>query len=313
MTDNHTQDMSVEHKTTLKAFARALTREAHVLTQQPDLLWQQLYNRLQWASEPVGRMLVPELTRRCKPGAEPWIKNRTPPRESESLIRTLSGHALYVNACAISPDDSFIVSASRDKTLKVWDVATGRERATLTGHTSGIRACAISPTSSFIVSASWDKTLKVWDAATGNEQVNLAGHNSWISDFAISSDGSWIVSASDDKTLKVWDSATGRERATLPLLGSGDCLALHPWLPFVAYGDQLGMMNMVDLIGIEYRSLVVTSVDRGSGPSLRCPSCRHTFQLEDGWLGQVITCPQQGCSIRLKINRFVIQRADKRY
>ena len=48
-----------ENKAMLKSFSRALTREAHVLTQQPDLLWQQLYNRLQWEGEEVKQVLIP--------------------------------------------------------------------------------------------------------------------------------------------------------------------------------------------------------------------------------------------------------------
>ena len=84
---------------------------------------------------------------------------------------TLTGHTGAVYACAISPDCSFVLSASRDNTLKIWDAATGEERVTLTGHTNDVRACAISPDSSFVVSASNDETLKIWDAV-GKERVN---------------------------------------------------------------------------------------------------------------------------------------------
>jgi WD40 repeat protein len=132
-----------------------------------------------------------------------------------SLIRTLAGHAAPVNGCAISPDGSFIVSASLDKTLKVWDAKTGKERLTLTGHTHWVESCAISPDGSFIVSASRDHTLKVWDASTGEERITLTGHTSQVNGCAISPDGSFIVSASDDETLKVWDARTGKGRLTL--------------------------------------------------------------------------------------------------
>ena len=69
--------------------------------------------------------------------------------------------------CAVSPDGAFIVSASGDKTLKVWDARSGEARLTLQGHTAGVNGCAVSPDGAFIVSASGDKTLKVWDARTG--------------------------------------------------------------------------------------------------------------------------------------------------
>ena len=109
-----------ERRATLEAFARAIRREAHVLSVRPDLLWQQLYNRLQWEDEPVPGVLALELARRSAPAAAPWLRLRTPLRESQSLIRTLAGHTDVVRACAVSPNGSFIVSGSGDKTLKVW-------------------------------------------------------------------------------------------------------------------------------------------------------------------------------------------------
>jgi len=72
-----------------------------------------------------------------------------------------------VNGCAISPRADYIVSASDDQTLKLWDARTGEESLTLSGHTKDVYGCAISPAGDFIVSASDDGTLKVWDARTG--------------------------------------------------------------------------------------------------------------------------------------------------
>ncbi|MET0650284.1 MAG: TIR domain-containing protein [Pyrinomonadaceae bacterium] len=132
-----------------------------------------------------------------------------------ALLRTINAHDTRVSACAFSPDGSFIVSASDDTTLKVWDTKTGSERLMLVGHTSAVLGCAISPDGSFIVSASDDKTLKVWDADGGAEVMTLAGHEGGVNDCAISPDGSFIVSASDDRTLKVWDARSGAERFTL--------------------------------------------------------------------------------------------------
>ena len=115
----------------------------------------------------------------------------------------------------MSPDGAWIVSASDDDTLKIWDAATGTERPTLTGHTVAVIGCAVSPDGAWIVSASRDGTLKIWDAATGAERATLTGHTGWVNGCAVSPDGAWIVSASSDRTLRIWDAATGAERATL--------------------------------------------------------------------------------------------------
>ena len=79
----------------------------------------------------------------------------------------LLGHTGQVTSVAISPDAKRIVSGSADKTVKVWDVATGRELLSLKGHTDAVRSVAFSPDGKRIVSGSGDKTVKVWDAGNG--------------------------------------------------------------------------------------------------------------------------------------------------
>jgi WD40 repeat protein len=133
-----------------------------------------------------------------------------------ALIRTLRGHTGRVRACAVSPAGDYIVSASDDATLKVWDAQTGAERLTLLGHTSIIWGCAVSPSGNYIVSASGDTTLKVWDAQTGAERLTLLGHTGAVYGCAISPNGRWIISISEDGTRNVWDAQTGKVHLTLP-------------------------------------------------------------------------------------------------
>ena len=64
-------------------------------------------------------------------------------------------------------DGSRIVSGSGDKTLKVWDAATGKAVLTLEGHSGAVMSVSWNADGSRIVSGSFDKTLKVWDAVTG--------------------------------------------------------------------------------------------------------------------------------------------------
>src|SRR5450759_2778608 len=137
------------------------------------------------------------------------------PGQEEVPLRTLTGHLSWVNGCAMSPDGTWIVSASGDQALKVWDTASGDCLRTLGGHTNWVFGCAVSPDGTWIVSASHDHTLKVWDAATGECRRTLTGHTDSVWDCAVSPDGTWIVSTSSDQTLRVWDAATGECLRTL--------------------------------------------------------------------------------------------------
>ncbi len=65
---------------------------------------------------------------------------------------------------AFSPDGKRLASASGDRTVKVWDAATGQETLTLKGHTGDVWSVAFSPDGKRLASASDDRTVKVWDA-----------------------------------------------------------------------------------------------------------------------------------------------------
>jgi len=139
---------------------------------------------------------------------------------SDRSVLTLRGHALGVSTVSFSPDGKRIVSGSADRTLIVWDAATGEEMITLRGHAFKVSAVAFSPDGRRIVSGCYDGTLKVWDSATGEETLTLigdtrSGHTRSVYGVAFSPDGQRIVSGSRDGTLKVWDAATGEETLTL--------------------------------------------------------------------------------------------------
>ena len=135
-------------------------------------------------------------------------------------LLTLRGHTNRVESAAFSPDGQRIVSASGDRTIRIWDAQTGEQIGSpLTGHTGGVESAAFSPDGQRIVSASGDNTIRIWDAQTGEQIGNsLRGHTNWVRSAAFSPDGQRIVSASDDYTIRIWDAHTG-EQIGSPLRG----------------------------------------------------------------------------------------------
>ena len=99
---------------------------------------------------------------------------------------------------------ALLVSASADKTLRLWNVATGECEQTLAGHSETVWSAGFSPDGTKVVSASADKTLRLWNVATGECEQTLAGHSRGVRSAEFSPDGTKVVSASDDKTLRLW-------------------------------------------------------------------------------------------------------------
>jgi WD40 repeat protein/tRNA A-37 threonylcarbamoyl transferase component Bud32 len=149
--------------------------------------------------------------------------------QCERIARTFVGHSESVSSVAISPDGKWIVSGSRDSTVKVWDSSTGQELLTLRGHTGPVNGVAINPDGQRIVSGSADRTVKVWDAASGKELLTLKGITHWVNCVAISPDGKRIVAGDDgDRTVKVWDSSTGQLLLTLKGHSGSVSMAISP-------------------------------------------------------------------------------------
>lgn len=97
-------------------------------------------------------------------------KDEIPPDFTRLVLK---GHTDYVRPCTVDLQGQWIVSASKDETLRVWDAETGALLRVLEGHTGEVNGCAVDPQGRWIVSASEDKTLRVWDveAMLGEEPI----------------------------------------------------------------------------------------------------------------------------------------------
>jgi WD40 repeat protein/serine/threonine protein kinase len=135
----------------------------------------------------------------------------------EKVLRSkeFEGHSGGVRSVTFSADGKYILSGSDDKTLKLWEVATGRCLRTFEGHYEGVTSVALTADAKYMLSGSRDSTLRLWEANSGESLRTFEGHTASIKSISLSGDGKYALSGSDDHTLRLWEVASGQCLRTL--------------------------------------------------------------------------------------------------
>ncbi|UKZ78905.1 hypothetical protein TrVFT333_006651 [Trichoderma virens FT-333] len=149
--------------------------------------------------------------------------------DSNENLRTLKGHTKYIGSMAVSPNSSQLVSASRDETIRVWDISPEADDPKMwEGHDRSF-CMTFSPDGKKLATGSWDKTVKIWDAVVEGNVQTLIGHQNPIYLIAFSSDGKLLASASSVNDIKIWDIANSICIRTL--IGHTDSIRLIKFSP----------------------------------------------------------------------------------
>ena len=99
---------------------------------------------------------------------------------------SLEGHTDSISRIVFSPDGRTLASASGDRTIRLWDVATGTHQHILSGHESWIPSITFSHNGLALASADSNGKIRLWNVTTGQYRVTLEGHNSSVRSVAFS-------------------------------------------------------------------------------------------------------------------------------
>lgn len=154
----------------------------------------------------------PNGTMLASSGADQQIKLWTVATGEE--IATLWGHIGDIYSLTFATDQT-LYSASRDKTIKAWDISSEKKPRILAKQVAAVRRVGLFPSGETLASASDDGTIRLLEVNTGKVQATLKGHTGSVMSVAYSPNEKRLVSAGTDQTVKIWETATTKLLRTL--------------------------------------------------------------------------------------------------
>ena len=147
--------------------------------------------------------------------------------EARTIRHTFTGHEQDIYSLDFARNGKHIASGSGDRTVRVWDLESGREILNLVIE-DGVTTVAMSPNGDFVAAGSLDKSVRVWDTRTGMlvERLDgqIEGHKDSVYSVAFAPDGRSLVSGSLDKTIKMWELGSAHGMMSNSTARAGRCV-----------------------------------------------------------------------------------------
>lgn len=245
-----------ERLTALRSLRSGLARESLRISQQPELLWQIIYNRLQWDRGLIHDLLMSQERLSRTADAAPWLRELLPPHETAGLLRAfapsveLRGGTMWrpkIECTALSSDGS-LVAAGGSGALFVWDVNSGRQLAYR--EATGICHCVFTRNGDTLITAGYRQRkvdgetvfsveIVTWNTDNwterGTDQVTT--ERGFLRASTVSDDSTRLVAAVDQKLL-VWDTVEHCHLLTRSTEANIYCCAFSPNGTLFASGDE---------------------------------------------------------------------------
>jgi sugar lactone lactonase YvrE len=132
-----------------------------------------------------------------------------------TMIRRLGTMSDLALGLAFSPDGKRLAACSADRSIRVYDLATGKESLLIEDHADWVMTVAWNADGTKLVSGSRDKTSKLFDAKTGDSETTYPGHSETVLGAAFAPDGKSIITGGSDKKIHVWNPADGKQIGTI--------------------------------------------------------------------------------------------------
>ncbi|XP_015675034.1 pleiotropic regulator 1 [Protobothrops mucrosquamatus] len=165
------------------------------------------------------------------------------------LYRVISGHLGWVRCIAVEPGNQWFVTGSADRTIKIWDLASGKLKLSLTGHISTVRGVIVSGRSPYLFSCGEDKQVKCWDLEYNKVIRHYHGHLSAVYGLDLHPTIDVLVTCSRDSTARIWDVRTKAGVHTLSghtnAVATVKCQAAEPQIITGSHDTTIRLWDMV--------------------------------------------------------------------